>query len=154
MSRKKKLRGIRTTVAANTRICGDIEFSGDALICGSVEGNLRALTEGATLIIGPEGRAAGSIIVPRLIVHGRVEGRVWVTEFLNLSPTAVVKADFRYERSSHGADATLVSGGEGMVIDGKTETESRIARKGPRAVHGSEDHATSSTELNTDVQRG
>lgn len=137
MFSRRRVPGVRTAIAAGTRICGDIEFSGDLLICGRVEGNLRALTQGATLIIARGAVAAGSIIVPRLILSGSVTGRIWVTEHMEITNTAVIRAHIRYDRPAN------VDAAPAMISKGGGQTSR--ARIGPMTAKGSEANRKSPT---------
>ena len=123
--------GIRTVVAPSTRICGDIELVGDALIFGCVEGSVTAVSEGATLTIAADARVLGSIEVPHLVVHGEVTGGVCVTEFLELGPTALVEGSVHYHRLIMPAGARLT----GMLTASGLKAQREPMRKGPVLAH-------------------
>ena len=81
-SKSKTDRGaIRTIVDIDTRINGDISFVGDALIDGYVKGNVKAAgdDESCELSISERGCIEGSVVVPHLLLNGRVQGQVVAT---------------------------------------------------------------------------
>lgn len=86
-----------TLIGAGTVFSGDIVFSGSLRIDGEVMGNVRARNGRAgTLVIGEQGRIEGGIDVARLIVNGRITGRVDASELLRLRPTARIDCDVTY----------------------------------------------------------
>ena len=101
LGKKRSGKGaIRTIVAADTRINGDIRFVGDALIDGYVKGNVTAARdeETATLSISEHGCIEGSIVVPHLLLNGMVQGQVVATERVQLGPKARVIGNVQYKR--------------------------------------------------------
>lgn len=102
---------IRTIIDAHTRVIGDIELAGDAMISGYVKGNVTASGEGgATLIITREGRVDGSILVPHLVLNGVVDGEACATELLELGAHARVMGDARYTVLQMAMGAEIIGG--------------------------------------------
>jgi cytoskeletal protein CcmA (bactofilin family) len=95
--RKRPQAVIRTLVGADTRVHGDIEFSGGFHVDGYVKGNVEASREGhSTLSISENGCVEGSVIVPHLMLNGMIKGDVRVTERVELGPRARVIGNVQY----------------------------------------------------------
>ena len=66
---------VRTLVGGDTRVHGDIEFTGGFHVDGYVKGNVEAADdEPATLSISEGGCVEGSVVVPNLTLNGTVKG--------------------------------------------------------------------------------
>ena len=101
---------VRTFIGSNTRISGDIQFVGNALMDGYLEGNVKAEKSDSKLTISERGHVKGSIFVPHLLVNGTIEGEVCVAERLKLGPKARIIGDVRYN---------LLEISIGAQVDGK-----------------------------------
>lgn len=89
---------VRTLVGADTRVHGDVEFSGGFHVDGYVKGNVEAVKDdGATLSISENGCVEGSVVVPHLILNGTVKGDVRATERVELGPRARVIGNVQYK---------------------------------------------------------
>ncbi len=111
--------GFGTFIDSDTRISGDIEFAGNALLDGHLEGNIKAKGSDAKLTISEHGRVKGSVVVAHLLVHGTIEGELRVTERLELGPTARIIGDVQYNLLQISAGAQV----EGELTH-KSETNS------------------------------
>ncbi len=81
MSVSEKINGaVGTFIGSDTRISGDIQFVGNILLDGYLEGNVKAEGNDSKLTISERGHVKGSIVVPHLLVNGTIEGEVCVTE--------------------------------------------------------------------------
>ncbi len=106
---------VRTFIGSDTRISGDIQFVGNALIDGYLEGNVKAEGNDSKLTISERGRVKGSVVVPNLLVNGTIEGKVRVTERLKLGPKARIIGDVQYN---------LLEMSIGAQVDGKLKHKS------------------------------
>ena len=89
---------VRTLVGGDTRVHGDIEFTGGFHVDGYVKGNVEATKEEpATLSISEDGCVEGSVIVPNLILNGTIKGDVRATERVELGPRARVIGNVQYK---------------------------------------------------------
>ena len=89
---------IRTLIAVDTRVIGDIEFSGGLHVDGYVKGNMIAAeNEDATLSISEKGCVEGTIEAPRLLLNGTAKGDIRATEKVELGPKARVIGNVRYK---------------------------------------------------------
>jgi cytoskeletal protein CcmA (bactofilin family) len=107
---------ISTLVGAETRVHGDIEFSGGFHVDGFVKGNVRALEdERSVLSISERGCIEGTVVVPHLLLNGTVKGDVRATERVKLGPKARVIGNVQYK---------LIEMSIGAEVNGKLIHES------------------------------
>jgi cytoskeletal protein CcmA (bactofilin family) len=111
MKRTNKLEKGVTLIAANTRIKGDVEFSDQLFVNGSITGNVSAV-EGsdATLVVSEEGKVTGDVRVPNVVVNGTIEGNVFAGERAELAARARVSGNVHYK---------LIEMQLGALIDGQ-----------------------------------
>jgi cytoskeletal protein CcmA (bactofilin family) len=97
--KKKRVQAVvRTLVGADTRVHGDVEFTGGFHVDGYVKGNVEAQKdEPATLSISENGCVEGSVVVPHLLLNGTVKGDVRATERVELGPRARVIGNVQYK---------------------------------------------------------
>jgi cytoskeletal protein CcmA (bactofilin family) len=77
-------------ISNGTDITGDIKSNGDIRIDGSLKGNLN--TKGK-VVIGPTGRINGEIICKNSEVSGIIEGKISVSQLLNLKASSKIIGD-------------------------------------------------------------
>jgi cytoskeletal protein CcmA (bactofilin family) len=115
---------IGTLVGSDTRIQGDIEFTGGCHIDGYVRGNVRAASEGGVLSVSERGCVEGSVVAPHVQLNGTVKGDVRATERVELGPKARVIGNVQYKliEMSIGAEVNgkLIHESEGAAIVGKS----------------------------------
>lgn len=94
---KRKNANIDTLVGSNTRVSGDVEFSGGFHVDGYIKGNIQAeeSTE-SVLSISEHGTVEGSVAVPHVILNGTVKGDVSAKERVELGTTARVIGNVYY----------------------------------------------------------
>lgn len=89
---------IDSLIGAETRIEGNLSFSGGLRVDGEVNGNVVAKPgKPSTLVLSEHGRITGEINVSHLMVNGEVEGPVCATEYLELQSKAKVLGDVQYK---------------------------------------------------------
>lgn len=114
---------VKTLVGGDTRVHGDIEFTGGFHVDGYVKGNVEATDdESAMLSISEAGCVEGSVVVPNLILNGTVKGDVRVTERVELGPRARVIGNVQYR---------LIEMSIGAEVNGKLIHEMDAAAKRP-----------------------
>ena len=114
---------ITTLVGADTRVHGDIEFSGGFHVDGYVKGNIKApKDEHAVLSISEKGCIEGAVMVPHVLLNGTVKGDVRATERVELGPKARVIGNVQYK---------LIEMSIGAEVNGKLihESEGNAAGK-------------------------
>ena len=88
---------IDTLISQQTRIKGNLYFSGGLHIDGIVEGNVIAEdANNANLTIGEKGHIEGEIQVPDVIINGTVIGDVYTTQTVELSSRATISGNVYY----------------------------------------------------------
>ncbi|MDY6943410.1 MAG: polymer-forming cytoskeletal protein [Pseudomonadota bacterium] len=95
-SRKRSAK-IETLVGGNTRIVGDLSFSGGLHVDGEILGSLSAEgADDALLSVSEKGRIVGDVRVSRIVLNGTVEGNVYCAGKLELGHNAKVNGDVYY----------------------------------------------------------
>ncbi len=107
---EKNNRTVGTFIGSDTRISGDIQFVGNVLLDGYLEGNVKAEGNDSKLTISERGHVKGSVVVPYLLVYGMVEREVCVAERLEFGPKARIIGDVQYN---------LLEVSIGAQVDGK-----------------------------------
>jgi len=79
-------------IGTGTTITGDIVSNGDVRIDGILKGNIKGT---ARIVIGAEGTVEGDVEGLQADIMGKVSGRIFVRELLNLRGTAQIKGDIR-----------------------------------------------------------
>jgi cytoskeletal protein CcmA (bactofilin family) len=106
---------IGTLVGSDTRIQGDVEFTGGCHIDGYVKGNVRAASDGGVLSVSERGCVEGSVVAPHVQLNGTVKGDVRATERVELGPKARVIGNVQYK---------LIEMSIGAEVNGKLIHES------------------------------
>lgn len=102
--------GSTTLISSETTITGDISFTGQLDVEGTVVGSIQATSGDAVLRVVSGGRVAGEIKVPHATVNGKVEGDVHSSERLVLSEQAIVDGDVYYNLIEMAAGAKVNGG--------------------------------------------
>ena len=100
-----------TLIAVNTTVDGQIRYSGELYVNGTIVGDI--LTEKGTqsvLVISEEGSVKGEIRVPTVVIRGGVEGDVHADAGIQLGKKAHVRGDLHYK---------LIEVESGAIIDGQ-----------------------------------
>ncbi|HEY5623520.1 MAG TPA: polymer-forming cytoskeletal protein [Gammaproteobacteria bacterium] len=97
-SKKTTRTAVKSFVGVDTRVHGDIEFTGGFHVDGYVKGNVEGLKDaGAVLSISESGCVEGSVVVPHLLLNGIIRGDVRATERVELGPGARVIGNVQYK---------------------------------------------------------
>lgn len=109
---KKQTKGrIDTLVGRNSRIKGDLNFSGGLHVDGEIHGNVGAEDgSDSVLSLSQNGVIRGEVRVPHIVINGLVEGDVHAEKRLELGPSARVTGDVYYN---------LVEIAVGAAVNGK-----------------------------------
>ncbi|MGL6210148.1 MAG: bactofilin family protein [Paracoccaceae bacterium] len=81
----------KSVLAQDLKIVGEISSNGTIEVLGEIEGNLSS----RGLIVGAEGRVAGSVTADTVEVKGKLNGRV-ASDTFTLRAAARVAADITY----------------------------------------------------------
>jgi cytoskeletal protein CcmA (bactofilin family) len=88
---------VDTLVGENTKVNGDVNFSGRCHVDGIVKGNVSADADGeSALSISEDGNVEGGVTVPYIVLHGIVRGDVCASQRVELGPTARVIGNVYY----------------------------------------------------------
>lgn len=88
-----------SVIGPNVTVAGDITFTGELRIDGTVQGeiNVYRSTQG-TMMIGRTGRVEGKVTVTNAVVSGRLDGSLHATEVVGVSSAGEVRGDIEYGR--------------------------------------------------------
>ncbi len=88
---------VETLVGSNTRISGDLHFTGGCHVDGTVNGNVTADVDSqSALSISEGGNVDGGVTVPYVVLNGIVRGDVFASQRVELGPTARVIGNVYY----------------------------------------------------------
>ena len=99
MFSRKKHHHVRidNLVGPNSKVSGDIYFSGGCHVNGVVKGSVSADADSdSTLTISEEGIVEGGVTVPYVVLNGIVRGDVFAHQRIELGPTARVIGNVYY----------------------------------------------------------
>ncbi|HLD10413.1 MAG TPA: polymer-forming cytoskeletal protein, partial [Methylophilaceae bacterium] len=97
-NRNKPQSRIDTLIGADTRIEGDIHFSGGLRVDGSIRGNVSEVTSTpGTLVLSEHGRIEGAVTASQLVINGKVLGTVRANQFIELQAKSRVTGDVYYK---------------------------------------------------------
>jgi cytoskeletal protein CcmA (bactofilin family) len=104
---------IDTLVGSETRIEGDMHFSGGLRVDGTIRGNV---TEPAgtpsTLILSEHGKIEGAVTAAKIVLNGKVIGPVKSSQFIELQTKARITGDLHYKSLEMHTGAVI----EGKLI--------------------------------------
>ena len=113
-----------TLVATNCEIVGDVHFSDELIVNGTIKGNVYAQAGSKAVIkIHEKGRIKGEIRVPNVIVNGKVFGDIRSDKHVELSTKAEVKGNVYYNLIEM-VRGSCVDGHLVHMKDGKQEASS------------------------------
>jgi cytoskeletal protein CcmA (bactofilin family) len=113
---------VDTILGQQTRIEGDIHFSGGLLVDGHIKGGVIAESgSGSVLTISEHGSIEGDVMVPTVILNGTVTGDVRSDERIELAAKARVDGDVYYKLIEMAIGATV----NGSLVH-NAETDSSV----------------------------
>lgn len=96
-SKKGASKRIDSLVGKNTKIMGDLDFTGGLLVDGKVVGNITAVDdENASITISENGYVKGEIQIPNIVINGTIEGNVYASNNVELAKKARVFGNVYY----------------------------------------------------------
>jgi cytoskeletal protein CcmA (bactofilin family) len=97
-NRQKPNNRIDTLIGVETRIEGDIHFSGGLRVDGSIHGNVsEAAGKSGTLVLSEHGHIEGAIHVSHAVINGAVVGPVNARSYVELQAKSRVTGDVCYK---------------------------------------------------------
>ncbi len=95
---KTKGTKIDTLIGQNTKLRGDVHFTGGLHIDGRVEGNVLADSDdGSVLSLSERGEIVGEVRVPNVVLNGTVKGDVYAAHHIELAAKARVTGNVYYK---------------------------------------------------------
>jgi cytoskeletal protein CcmA (bactofilin family) len=89
---------IDTLVGADTRIEGDLHFSGGLRVDGAIRGEVTEQNGNpSTLIISEHGKIEGAVSAAKIVLNGKVIGTVKSSHFIELQTKARITGDLYYK---------------------------------------------------------
>ena len=96
-NKKKVSKNINSLIGHDTKITGDIDFSGGLLVDGKIIGNVTANEDDTAMItINKHGLVQGEIQIPNVIVNGLVEGSIYANNHVELAKNARIHGNVYY----------------------------------------------------------
>ncbi len=97
-SPKAKAGAADTLICKQTKISGDINFTGVLYVDGHVKGNITSEeVDNSLLTIGNNGFVEGEIQVPHIVILGRVTGDVHALEHVELMSESRIEGNVYYK---------------------------------------------------------
>ena len=104
---------IDTLIGADTRVEGNVYFSGGLRIDGAVRGNVSEPTDTpSTLILSEHGSVEGAVAAAKIVLNGKVVGPVKAGQFIELQSKARIIGDLHYKSLEMHTGAVI----EGRLI--------------------------------------
>lgn len=95
--KKRHLFVVDTLVGSNSRVSGDLQFTGGCHVDGMIKGNVSADADSdSELIVTEDGTVEGNVVVPYVVLNGIVRGDVAAGQRVELGPTARVTGNVYY----------------------------------------------------------
>ena len=89
---------IDTLIGADTRLEGDIHFSGGLRVDGTIRGKVsEPIASPSTLILSEHGSIEGAVSASKIVINGKVTGPVRAGQFIELQPKAHITGDVYYK---------------------------------------------------------
>ncbi len=89
---------IDTLVGADTRIEGDLSFSGGLRVDGAIRGDVTEQNGNpSTLILSEHGKIEGGVTAAKIVLNGKVVGTVMSSHFVELQTKARITGDLHYK---------------------------------------------------------
>lgn len=87
-----------TLISSQTKITGDINFSGGLHIDGTVRGAVVAEPDSKAVVrVSDHGVVEGEVRAPHVIINGRVDGDVYSSDHVELAANAIVNGTVHYQ---------------------------------------------------------
>jgi cytoskeletal protein CcmA (bactofilin family) len=89
---------IDTLIGSETRIEGNIYFSGGLRVDGVIKGDVKEdPSELGTIVLSEHGQVEGAVVASRIMLNGKVVGPVHAKDYVELQPKARVTGDVYYK---------------------------------------------------------
>jgi cytoskeletal protein CcmA (bactofilin family) len=139
----KKSSELDSLIGSNTRMVGDVHFSGGLHIDGIVKGNVIAEGEDSLVTTSDKARIEGNVHVHNMVLSGEVVGDVYALKHIELAPNARVTGNVYYN---------LIEMAGGAAVNGSLIHYDNKDAKNAQKISGGEtsespgDHKSSNSE--------
>ena len=126
--------GGTTLISSETPVKGDITFTGQLDVEGTVMGSIQAGSGDAVLRVVSGGRVAGEIKVPHATINGTVEGDIPTSERLVLAEQALSDGDVYYNLIEMSVGAKVNGGlrhSSNVADDLAAKREAKVSETSP-----------------------
>lgn len=126
--------GGTTLISSETTVQGDMTFTGQLDVEGTVVGTIQAGSGDAVLRVVSGGRVAGEIKVPHATINGTVEGDIHTSERLVLAEQALIDGDVYYNLIEMAVGAKVNGGlrhSSNVADDLAAKREAKVAETSP-----------------------
>ena len=115
---------VDTLIGSNSKVSGDVHFSGGCHVDGTVKGNVSADNDShSALSISEDGTVEGGVTVPYVVLNGIVRGDVVASQRVELGPTARVIGNVYYNLIEMAIGAEV----NGKLVHSLEPSESPLA---------------------------
>jgi len=121
-SKNKPQNRIDTLIGAETRVDGDIHFTGGLRVDGVVRGDVNEDGSTSTLVLSEQGMIEGAVMVSHVVLNGRVVGPVHAKHYVELQAKARVVGDVYYKSLEMHTGAVI----EGNLVYQGEDQETRL----------------------------
>lgn len=120
-------------ISTGTDITGDINSTGDLRVDGTVTGTLN--TKGK-IVVGPTGKVKGEVICKNSEISGLIEGKITVSQLLNLKSSCRILGDISTSKLSIEPGAKFSGNCKMSENDNNGDTAGALKEKGPEKTAG------------------
>ncbi|QDQ27824.1 polymer-forming cytoskeletal protein [Chitinimonas arctica] len=133
-NKQKATNRIDSLIGLETRITGNLTFTGGLRVDGEVVGNVTADADDkqSTLVVSEKARINGTVRVGHLVLNGTVEGPIYAAHYLELQAKCHVLGDVHYQTLEMHPGAVV--SGQLIHLAGKEQQVPKIAKPNQPAV--------------------
>jgi len=135
-SKKPKPRTDRvdSLIGQQSRVLGDLKFSGGLHVDGTIKGNVQAEEDAAFLNLSDKGTIEGEVHVPIVHINGVVKGDVHASERVELAASARIEGNVYYKLIEMAMGAEV----NGHLVRMAEDADVPLALKGSTTVEAVE----------------
>lgn len=127
MFSKKKQPPIKSLIAADSQIDGNIRFADGLRIDGAIVGNVCGKPDQASILVISESAAVtGEVRADHIIINGSVNGPVHASVLLELQPKARIQGDVHYTALEMHQGA-VIAGQLRPIVDAEEKPTLKLA---------------------------
>ena len=146
--KEKQSSELDSLVGANTKLVGDVHFSGGLHIDGSIIGNVIAEGDESLVTTSEKGRIEGNVHVHNIVLSGEVIGDVYALKHIELAPNARVTGNVYYNLIEMAGGAEV----NGSLIHYDNKDDNKVAKPEDKVVESSTDTHDGGYSSHTNTQ--